>query len=278
MNNFYNARINCGYTQKEVADLLEISRQAYGSYETEIRQPDPSTLIKLAKVFDTTVDYLLGVDNNLHQNNTALLKEAESKEKNILNNLASQLKKARNHSGIKVAEIASRLGVSQQTYYNYESGTREPSVENLRAIAKIYNVSVDYLLDLDIELSPINITPKEKAEIEEAAIIGERIKTLRKSNNLTQTEFGKLFGIGKTTVSSYETGNSCPNDSIKLAICRFFNVTTDYLLGNSNEKTPSSVTEEDVKAALFNGSKDVTPEMWEEVKDFAKYVQFKYGK
>lgn len=190
MNNFYNARINCGYTQKEVADLLEISRQAYGSYETEIRQPDPSTLIKLAKVFNTTIDYLLGVDNSLQQNNTALIK---------------------------------------------------------------------------------------KAEIEEAATIGERIKALRKSNNLTQTEFGKLFGIGKTTVSSYETGNSCPNDSIKLAICRFFNVTTDYLLGNSNEKTPFTVTEEDVKAALFNGSKDVTPEMWEEVKDFAKYVQFKYS-
>lgn len=191
MNNFYNARINCGYTQKEVAELLGISRQAYCSYETQTRQPDPSTLIKLAKVFNTTVDYLLGVDNSHHQNNTALIKETE---------------------------------------------------------------------------------------IEEAAIIGERIKTLRKTNNLTQTEFGELFGIGKTTVSSYETGNSCPNDSIKLAICRFFNVTTDYLLGNSDEKTPSSVTEEDVKVALFNGSKDVTPEMWEEVKDFAKYVQFKYSK
>lgn len=191
MNNLRIIRKSKNYTMKHLGKLIGKSESAISQYETGKRQLDSPTLIKLAKVLNTTVDYLLGVDNNLHQNNTALIK---------------------------------------------------------------------------------------KAEIEETAIIGERIKTLRKSNNLTQTEFGKLFGIGKTTVSSYETGNSCPNDSIKLAICRFFNVTTDYLLGNSNEKTPSSVTEEDVKAALFNGSKDVTPEMWEEVKDFAKYVQFKYGK
>lgn len=33
MNNFYNAKINCGYTQKEVADLLDISRQAYVQFK-----------------------------------------------------------------------------------------------------------------------------------------------------------------------------------------------------------------------------------------------------
>lgn len=74
----------------------------------------------------------------------------------MFNNLASQLKKARNHSGIRVDEIANKLGVSQQTYYNYESGNREPSADNLRTLAKIYNVSVDYLLGLDSNLSPIN--------------------------------------------------------------------------------------------------------------------------
>lgn len=72
-------------------------------------------------------------------------------------------------------------------------------------------------------------------------IIGERIIELRKANHLTQTEFGKIFGLGKTTVSSYETGNSCPNDEIKIAICKHFNISADYLLGLSD--CPQNVKE-----------------------------------
>lgn len=66
------------------------------------------------------------------------------------------------------------------------------------------------------------------------ANISERIRDLRKANDLTQTEFGKLFGIGKTTVSSWETGNSSPSDEIKMLICKHFKVSMDYLFGLVN--------------------------------------------
>lgn len=81
------------------------------------------------------------------------------------NNLASQLKKARTRSGLKVDEIAAKLGVSQQTYYNYESGNREPNADNLRALANIYNTTVDYLLGVDSNVAPINIPLSSGAKI-----------------------------------------------------------------------------------------------------------------
>lgn len=62
MNNFLNARKNKKYTQQAVADILQISRQAYSTYEIGTRSPDPETLIKLSKIFDCTVDYLLGIE------------------------------------------------------------------------------------------------------------------------------------------------------------------------------------------------------------------------
>ena len=61
--------------------------------------------------------------------------------------------------------------------------------------------------------------------------ISARIRLLRTNANLTQEEFGKIFGIVKSTVSLYESGKSCPNDQIKLKICEYFDVPTDYLLG-----------------------------------------------
>lgn len=63
------------------------------------------------------------------------------------------------------------------------------------------------------------------------ATIGSRIKSIREVHHLTQTEFGELFGIVKSTVSSYEHGNSTPDDDIKVAICKHFNISMDYLLG-----------------------------------------------
>lgn len=53
-------RKHIGLTQKEIADQLGISRQAYANYETGNREPDLSTLKQLADIFSVSVDYLLG--------------------------------------------------------------------------------------------------------------------------------------------------------------------------------------------------------------------------
>lgn len=66
--------------------------------------------------------------------------------------------------------------------------------------------------------------------------LADRLKELRKSNNITQAELGKIVGVGKTTVSMYETGNSAPSDEIKLKICEYFNVSLDFLLGKTDIK------------------------------------------
>lgn len=43
-------------------------------------------------------------------------------------------------------EVASYLGVSQQTYSNYENGVREIPTNTVVALARFYQVSTDYLL------------------------------------------------------------------------------------------------------------------------------------
>lgn len=53
-------RIKAGYTQAETAQLLGISQPAYANYERGARQADYDTLSKLAEIFNSSVDYLLG--------------------------------------------------------------------------------------------------------------------------------------------------------------------------------------------------------------------------
>lgn len=70
------------------------------------------------------------------------------------------------------------------------------------------------------------------------ASLSDRIKELRLSAGMTQEEFGKKFGIVKSTVSLYESGKSTPNDEVKKQICSYFNISLDYLLGISDRHFP----------------------------------------
>ena len=49
--------------QKEVADLLNISQTNYSKYELGKINIPINTLKKLALIFDTSIDYLLGLTN-----------------------------------------------------------------------------------------------------------------------------------------------------------------------------------------------------------------------
>lgn len=46
-------------TQEEISRKLHITRQAYANYENGLREPDFSTLVKLANLFQVTTDTLL---------------------------------------------------------------------------------------------------------------------------------------------------------------------------------------------------------------------------
>ncbi|MEG1887331.1 MAG: helix-turn-helix domain-containing protein [Oscillospiraceae bacterium] len=55
-------RISGGYTQQQLADILEISPSTIGMYEQERREPDRETLIKISSFFCVTLDFLLGAE------------------------------------------------------------------------------------------------------------------------------------------------------------------------------------------------------------------------
>lgn len=57
-------REDCDLTQREVAALLHISRSAYSAYENGANAVPVEVLIRLSKLHNTSVDYLLGLTNN----------------------------------------------------------------------------------------------------------------------------------------------------------------------------------------------------------------------
>ncbi len=59
-----------------------------------------------------------------------------------------RLRDLREDRDIKQSEIAEILNVRQNTYSQYENGQRQIPIDLLIILAKFYNVSVDYILEL----------------------------------------------------------------------------------------------------------------------------------
>ncbi|MCM1159345.1 MAG: helix-turn-helix transcriptional regulator [Bacteroidales bacterium] len=59
--------------------------------------------------------------------------------------------------------------------------------------------------------------------------INERVKKLRKTLDLTLEKFGEPLGVGKNAISRIETSKSKVTEQMFLAICREYNVNSDWL-------------------------------------------------
>jgi transcriptional regulator with XRE-family HTH domain len=54
-------RVSSCYTQQQIAEKLNIKQQSYSRYEYGNGEPSLETLVKIAKIFDVSSDYLLGI-------------------------------------------------------------------------------------------------------------------------------------------------------------------------------------------------------------------------
>ena len=59
----------------------------------------------------------------------------------------------------------------------------------------------------------------------------EKLKELRTEKNLSQIQFAKIINVSQRSISSWETGFREPDFETLEKLAKFFDVSTDYLLG-----------------------------------------------
>lgn len=78
----------------------------------------------------------------------------------------------------------------------------------------------------------------------------ERIKQIRKSLGLKQSEFADKIGIKPNTVTSYETGLRVPSDTVILSICREFGVNERWLRTGEGEMFVEMSRDEEIASFM----------------------------
>ena len=61
-------------------------------------------------------------------------------------NFPERLKKLRKENNLSQNALAEEIGFAYQNIQKYENGTAEPLVKNLKILAEIFDVSIDYLV------------------------------------------------------------------------------------------------------------------------------------
>lgn len=107
----------------------------------------------------------------------------------------------------------------------------------------------------------------------------DKFLNLCKQKGVSPSGAAIAMGINKATVSNWkkkcEQGEDIkPSTEILDKISNYFDISIDYLISDAER---SSITDDDIKFALFGGEKEITDEMYEEVKSFAQFVKEKYG-
>ena len=79
-------------------------------------------------------------------------------------------------------------------------------------------------------------------------MLGTRLKALRNERKLTQKQLAEKINVTHVSISGYESGNRTPDTDTLQRIADFFEVSTDYLLGRTDNL---AISQEDKDEAEF---------------------------
>ena len=66
----------------------------------------------------------------------------------------------------------------------------------------------------------------------------ERLKSLRKANGITLIQLALETNLSKSAIAFWESDERVPNANAIITLARYFEVSCDYLLGESDIATP----------------------------------------
>ena len=106
----------------------------------------------------------------------------------------------------------------------------------------------------------------------------DRFKQLCDRKGVSCNKAALEIGLSNATPTKWKKTGATPVGETLDKIAAYFGVSADYLLGKERKKASTgigerSVSDDEIKFALFGGDGEITDEMYDEVKRFAAYIK-----
>lgn len=160
-------------------------------------------------------------------------------------NFIDRVAELRKERGITEKQVMDDCHLGRNSFYFWKNGT-QPSANTVQKLADYFGVSTDYLMGRD------------------ASSFLERVTELRKERNLTESQVLQDCGLNKNLFSNWKKG-VVPAYATVAMLAAYFCVNVDYLLGASDEKSPTANIEG--MGDLIKAYGILNPENQQKVKD-----------
>lgn len=136
-----------------------------------------------------------------------------------------KIREIRDDNELTQFTMAELLGVTRSAYSLWEINKNTIPLEYLNKISNIFNVNIDYLVDLSNE----KVTKFNKVEINKKDL-GSRIRQSRKSINFTQEKLAKILNTSHSVISAYESGKTKVPTLFLVEIAKITNKSLNWFL------------------------------------------------
>ncbi len=138
-----------GYTQKDVASILNVQRATYAGWESGKDIMPLSQLLKIANNYQKSLDYITGLSNNDE-------KYISGKGNIDIQVVANNIHKYRKSNNITQKKMAQDLKTTQSNIHKYETGKCLITTMYALEFAKHYNYPLDDLIGRTVKKKPKN--------------------------------------------------------------------------------------------------------------------------
>ena len=136
-NNLKKLRNEKEITQQYIANILNVKRSTYNSWERRDVMIPLEIADKLSLYYKVRLSYIIGIDKEIKYINDI----KEINYNTLLNNL-NKLKKERHQS---FTDIANNIGCSRSICHRYFNGLTTLPIDRLVLLSKLYNMDIDTL-------------------------------------------------------------------------------------------------------------------------------------
>lgn len=84
----------------------------------------------------------------------------------------------------------------------------------------------------------------------------KRLKELRQKRNITQWQLAEGLNLSPSSITMYENGRRLPDIPTIINIAKYFNVSVDYLIGNSDIPNTNIIDESELLNLINNLSQE----------------------
>ena len=105
----------------------------------------------------------------------------------------------------------------------------------------------------------------------DTSLFGRRLSELRKGRGLSKTALGKIIGVSITQISEMERGTSATTMQRLIQLCDYFGVSSDYLLGLTDDMRPRT------PVLMSSAAPEMEPAPWMPLEEFQEYTETHEG-